>query len=232
VPTTDFTLDPDGPSEAVENAAFVLALRERGVRETSVLRAMERVPREGFAPAAFRDLARQDLALPLACGATMTAPIVVATMLTALKLAPGARILEIGTGSGYATALLVALGAASVTSLERYATLAASARARLGGEGPARVIQADGLARLGDVLLGEARLGDARFDRILVNGTVPSLPRAWIDALAPGGRLVAGLAGPGGSRLVSVERGDTGLTETLGAPFRLASLQPGLARVT
>jgi protein-L-isoaspartate(D-aspartate) O-methyltransferase len=227
VSTTDFTLDPDGPSEAVENAAFVLALRERGVRETSVLRAMERVPREGFAPAAFRDLARQDLALPLACGATMTAPIVVATMLTALKLAPGARILEIGTGSGYATALLVALGAASVTSLERYATLAASARARLGGEGPARVIQADGLA-----LLGDARLGDARFDRILVNGTVPSLPRAWIDALAPGGRLVAGLAGPGGSRLVSVERGDTGLTETLGAPFRLASLQPGLARVT
>ena len=79
----------------------MLALRERGVRETSVLRAMERVPREGFAPAAFRDLARRDLALPLACGATMTAPIVVATMLIALKLSPGARILEIGTGSGY-----------------------------------------------------------------------------------------------------------------------------------
>ncbi|KAB1077069.1 protein-L-isoaspartate O-methyltransferase family protein [Methylobacterium soli] len=222
MPTTDLSLDPDGPCAAVENAAFVLALRERGVRETSVLRAMERVPREGFAPAAFRDLARRNLALPLACGATMTAPIVVATMLTALKLAPGARVLEIGTGSGYATALLVALGAASVTSLERYATLAASACARLGEAGPARVIQADGLAGL----------GAGRFDRILVNGTVPSLPLAWADALAPGGRLVAGLAGPGGSRLVSVERGEGGLAESLGAPFRLAALLPGLARVT
>ncbi|KAB1074477.1 protein-L-isoaspartate O-methyltransferase [Methylobacterium planeticum] len=192
------------------------------MRETSVLSAMERVPREGFAPAAFRDLARRDLALPLACGATMTAPIVVATMLGALKVAPGARVLEVGTGSGYATALLVALGAASVLSLERYATLGAAARARLGEGGAARVVQADGLAPL----------DGGPFDRILVNGTVPCLAPAWIEALAPGGRLVAGLAGPGGSRLVSVERGEAGLAETLGAPFRLAPLLPGLALVT
>src|SRR3954468_21011056 len=85
--------------QAVEAAAFILALRARGVRNTAVLGAMERARRELFAPRRFADLARTDVALPLPCGQTMTAPSVVATMLVAL--APeGGRALEIGTGSG------------------------------------------------------------------------------------------------------------------------------------
>ncbi|WP_336488953.1 protein-L-isoaspartate O-methyltransferase family protein [Methylobacterium nigriterrae] len=210
--------DSDDSPEAVENAAFVLALRARGVRDTGILRAMERVPRERFAPAAHRDLARRDLALPLPCGATMTAPSGVAAMLTALRVAPGLRILEVGTGSGYVTALLSELGGA-VTSLERYATLAEAARDRL-PEGAARVIQGDGL---------DGPL-EGSFDRILVNGAVPALPPHWLDALAPGGRLVTVLAGDG--RLVAVARGEGGVAETPGPPLRLAPLLPGLARTT
>ncbi|MDR7038406.1 protein-L-isoaspartate(D-aspartate) O-methyltransferase [Methylobacterium sp. BE186] len=220
--SADPTSLPDDAGSPVENAAFVLALRERGVRDTGILRAMERVPRERFAPAAHRELARRDLALPLPCGATMTAPTTVAAMLVALNLAPGQRVLEIGTGSGYATALLLQLGAAAVTSLELYAGLAAAARERLGpGEG-LRVLRGDGLTAM----------GEGAYDRILINGSVPSLPEGLIAALAPGGRLVAGLAatGRGGiGRLVTVLRGEEGVSESLGAPLRLVPLQPGRA---
>ncbi|MEA1833542.1 rRNA adenine N-6-methyltransferase family protein [Methylobacterium durans] len=211
---------PDDAGSAVENAAFVLALRERGVRDRGVLRAMELVPRERFAPAAHRDLARRDLALPLPCGATMTAPTTVAAMLVALDLAQGQRVLEIGTGSGYATALLLQLGAGAVTSLELYAGLAAAARERLGPAAGLRILRADGLARL----------AEGAFDRILVNGSVPGLPDGLVAALAPGGRLVAGLAGTehrGIGRLVTVERREDGLAESLGAALRLVPLQAG-----
>src|SRR4051812_26461567 len=96
---------------AVETASFILSLRARGIHDTALLRAMELVPREVFAPRRFADLARTDVALPLPCGQTMTAPRTVATMIAALGIAPGQRILEIGTGSGYVTALLAQMGA-------------------------------------------------------------------------------------------------------------------------
>ena len=98
------------PARRVEAAAFVLALRARNIRDTAVLGAMERIPRELFAPRRFADLSRSDVALPLPCGQTMTAPWTVATMLVALAARRGQRVLEIGTGSGYATALLARLG--------------------------------------------------------------------------------------------------------------------------
>ena len=202
-----------GLDGAIENAAFVLALRGRGTRDTAVLRAMEQVPRAAFAPAAYRHLARRDLTLPLACGAAMTAPSTVATMLALLKVEPGMRILEIGTGSGYVTALLLQLGAAAVTSLERYATLAAQARANLGGR--ARVVQGDGLAEI----------GEGGFDRILVDGAVSAPPPEWGAALTSGGRLVAGTAGG----LMLAERRDGGLVVAPGPRLRLAPLVPGRA---
>ncbi|GBU18897.1 MULTISPECIES: protein-L-isoaspartate O-methyltransferase [Methylobacterium] len=219
----------DGPAsydEAEEDAAFVLALRERGVRDTGVLRAMERVPRARFAPPDHRDLARRDMALPLPCGATMTAPTLVATMLVMLGPVAGARILEIGTGSGYVAALLAGLGAAQVVSLERYAGLAAQAARALAEEPSVRVMQGDGLAPLG------ARHGTDGFERILANGAVERVPQTWLDALAPGGRLVAPLATRSSSRLILIERGEGGsFRETLGPPLRLPPLLPGLARV-
>lgn len=207
----------DGPAEeAVGNAAFVLALLGRGLRDRAVLRAMERVPRARFAPPEHADLARRDLALPLACGAVMTAPGTVARMLALLRVAPGQRVLEVGTGSGYVTALLAELGAA-VTSLERYATLADAARGRITPDAPVAVLHADGLDWA----------GMETFDRILVNGAVGALSPAWIAALAPDGRLVAGLGHAGDCRLTLYRHAPEGC-ET-GPPARLAGLVPGRA---
>ena len=91
-------------------ASFVLSLRAKGIRDTALLRAMELVPREVFAPRRFTDLARTDVALPLPCGQTMTGPATVAAMLLALGVQAGQRVLEVGTGSGYVTALLAGSG--------------------------------------------------------------------------------------------------------------------------
>lgn len=214
--------EPHAPAEdepRVEAAAFVLALRGRGVSDLGVLRAMETVRREVFAPRRYADLARQDVALPLACGETMTAPATVALMLAALGVRPGQRILEIGTGSGYVTALLASMGAA-VQSLERRFTLAESAWYRLKAAGYASACDLD--CRDG-LSIDES---SARFDRILLNGTVASVPASLTSRLAPGGRLACGIARQtGGSDLLLVARDSGGaLAQRIGAPLRLARL--------
>jgi protein-L-isoaspartate(D-aspartate) O-methyltransferase len=217
---------------AIEDAAFVLAMRGHGVRDTAVLRAMERVPRERFAPRHHRHLARRDIALPLACGQTMTAPTAIAAMLTALGLQPGGRVLEVGTGSGYVTALLVSLGAGQVLSIERYATLGEDARERLSVDGldAAEVEIGNGLAGIG--LSGKGLSNRAPFDRILVNGACPALPEALLDRLATGGRLVGVIGRPESGRLIVVERGPDGpFVHRLGAGLRLAPLTPGRAAI-
>lgn len=211
---------------SAEDAAFVMALRGLGVRDTDTLRAMERVPRARFAPRAYRDLARRDIALPLTCGQTLSAPTTVAAMLTALKVRPGARILEIGTGSGYVTTLLIRLGAASVLTVERYATLAEDAVAALDPEDRviARVEVGDGLA--------PSLAEEGPFDRILINGTLPALPAHLAAALAPGGRLVGARAQGTGARLALIHRdGEGTLVESPGDSLRLAPLTRGRAVV-
>jgi protein-L-isoaspartate(D-aspartate) O-methyltransferase len=222
-PGTESVREPgEASAGAVETAAFVLGLRARGVRDAAVLGAMERVPREAFAPLAFRDLARRDLALPLPCGQTMTAPSVIATMLAALT-PQGARVLEIGTGSGYATALLLRLGAAEVVSLERYATLARNARSRLDALGfdAAMVALADGYAPPDEA---------GGFDRILVNGTLRDLPEGLLARLNPGGRLVGALTTPAGPRLVAIaQEADGPWRQVRETPLRIGPLTPGLA---
>ncbi|RVU14740.1 protein-L-isoaspartate O-methyltransferase family protein [Methylobacterium oryzihabitans] len=213
--------DPD----AVEAASFVLALRARGVRDPAVLGALERVPREAFVLPEHRALARRDLALPLPCGQTMTAPSTVAAMLTALLPLAGARILEVGTGSGYVTALLVRLGGAEIVSLERYATLSEDARDRLDAAdllgSTVTLAVADGCAPAQD---------PAPYDRILVNGALLSLPQALLARLAPGGRLVGALMGEGGTRLIVVERDAEGrFHRRLEGRLPLGRLTPGRA---
>ena len=210
--------DREAPREAVDAASFVLSLRARGIRDTAVLGAMERVRRDLFAPRRFADLARTDVSLPLACGQTMTAPSTVATMLVALAAEPGQTVLEIGTGSGYVTALLARIGC-RVTTVERYEALAEEAQIRLGIAGLEAAIQ---MGVGGGLALDT---GEQRFQRILVNGAVPAIPNAVAALLAPSGRLVGGLAIDGFPRLIRIDRAaDGALAQALGGPLRLAML--------
>jgi protein-L-isoaspartate(D-aspartate) O-methyltransferase len=211
-------LDEVPNKERVGAAAFVLSLRGRGVSDIAVLRALETVPRELFAPRRFADLARSDVALPLACGQTMTAPATVAQMLMALDLRPGQSVLEVGTGSGYVTALLVKLGG-QVRSLERRPILHESAGARLAAAGLADAVD----LVCGDGLADEA--GAAGYDRILLNGVVAGVPASLTDHLLPGGRIVAATATDGTPRLLIVTRDPNGsLSHAIGAPLRLSPL--------
>ncbi|WP_342362921.1 protein-L-isoaspartate O-methyltransferase family protein [Terrarubrum flagellatum] len=171
---------------ALDRLSFTLKLRERGYRDTALLRAFELVPRESFAPRRYADLARRDIALPLPCGQTMTSPLVIARMLSLAGIDANCRVLEIGTGSGYVTAILAHLGG-EVVSTERFRSLAIEAEGKLREFGPdkATVLHADGLASL----------GQGTFDRILVNGRLGVWPERLVATLAPGGRMVAALGG-------------------------------------
>jgi protein-L-isoaspartate(D-aspartate) O-methyltransferase len=215
-----FEASAEASREAVEAASFVLTLRARGVRDTAVLGAMERVRRELFAPRRFSDLARTDVSLPLPYGQTMTAPSTVATMLIALNLQAGHRVLEIGTGSGYVTALLARIGG-RLTSIERYAPLAEEAQTRLEVAGieppdPIDLVIGDGL---------DLKTSEERFDRVLVNGALPSIPSTVTSALASGGRLVGALTIDGFPRLITIERTQDGaLVHMLGGGLRLSPL--------
>jgi protein-L-isoaspartate(D-aspartate) O-methyltransferase len=208
--------------EAIGVASFVLSLRAKGIRNTALLRAMELVPREVFAPRRFRDLSRTDVALPLPCGQTMTAPGTVAAMLLALGVEPGHRVLEVGTGTGYVTALLAHLGAEIIT-VERFNTLAESASQHLKivEAGRVRVEVGDGLA---------LRVRD-RFDRILLNGARPELPQTLSSLLGPGGCLVGALTQEGvPPRLVQIDRSlDGEFSQRVGAPLRISPLLTGIA---
>ena len=127
--------DADVADDAAEaKAAFHLRMRARGIQDISVLRAFEIVPRQAFVPRRYLDLAQRDLALPIDCGQTLPEPWLVARLIEAAKVERKHRVLEIGAGTGYATAILSHL-AADVISLERYQSLAIAAQARLDAQG-------------------------------------------------------------------------------------------------
>jgi protein-L-isoaspartate(D-aspartate) O-methyltransferase len=159
-------------------------LRSRGIADERVLRAMGTVPRELFVPETQRSTAYADEALPIPAGQTISQPYMVARMTELLAPVPGNRVLEIGTGSGYQTAILAILGAA-VVSIERQPELAVTARERL-----ARL----GLGGAVEIRVGDGSIGDpqgAPFDGIVVTAAAPSIPVALREQLSPdGGRLV------------------------------------------
>jgi protein-L-isoaspartate(D-aspartate) O-methyltransferase len=157
-------------------------LRRRGISDERVLEAMARVPRELFVPPEARGLAYDDAALQLPYGQTISQPYIVAVLLQALDLDGDERVLDVGTGSGYQAALLRAL-AAEVIGVERIPELAAQARVNLVAAG-----FADVEVRVGDGSLGAP--DRAPFDAIAVAAAAPSIPRAFVEQLAPAGRLV------------------------------------------
>jgi protein-L-isoaspartate(D-aspartate) O-methyltransferase len=172
----------DEPHET-QVARLILALRSQGVTDPAVLAAIERTPRDLFTPDLFRDRSWEDSALPIACGQTISQPFIVGLMTQALTLEPRARVLEIGTGSGYQTAVLSRV-ARLVYTIERYRTLLKDAEARF------KTLQLTNIiTKFGDGGLGWAR--QAPFDRILVTAAASSEPKALLRQLKPSGVLVA-----------------------------------------
>jgi protein-L-isoaspartate(D-aspartate) O-methyltransferase len=157
-------------------------LQARGIRDPEVLRALGRVPRHLFVDEAFVDRAYGDSALPIGHGQTISQPLMVATMTEALQLEGSEKVLEIGTGSGYQTAVLAEI-AERVFSVERVAALYRRARSLLDRLGYHRVV-----LRHGDGTLGWR--DHAPYDAIVVTAGAPHVPAALRDQLAEGGRLV------------------------------------------
>jgi len=157
-------------------------LRLRGIADERVLQAMLRVPRHEFAPERFRDQAYEDHPLPIGEGQTISQPYIVALMLEALTLSPHDKVLEVGTGSGYVTALLAEL-VAEVISIERHSSLAEEAKkivSRLGYRN-AQIYVGDGSRGLHQF---------APYNAIVVSAAAPHLPQELIDQLADGGRMM------------------------------------------
>ena len=176
-----------------------------GIRDPRVLGAVAELPRALFVPAPLRDEADADRPLPIGCGQTISQPFVVAYMTERLALRGFERVLEVGTGSGYQTAVLAHL-AAEVYSIEIVPELAARARAILEDEIGLTNVH----LRTGDGAEGWPEA--APFDRIVVTAAAREVPPALVAQLAPGGKMILPVgASPEEQMLRVVERGDDGL---------------------
>jgi protein-L-isoaspartate(D-aspartate) O-methyltransferase len=173
-------------------------LRPRGIRDARVLAAMGRVPRELFLPAHLAAESYDDCALPIDCEQTISQPVIVALMTEALSLTGKERVLELGTGSGYQTAILAEL-AAEVYSIERHADLSRQAADRLRHLGYSNV-----LLRVGDGALGWTEA--APFDRIVITAAAEEPPPAVWEQLAEGGVLVGPFGSPSEQTLYEMHK--------------------------
>jgi protein-L-isoaspartate(D-aspartate) O-methyltransferase len=212
----------EGEEARVQAAAIVLKLRGLGISDRLVLRAIEMVPRSLFVPKEWRHRAYSDHPIPIECGQTISAPFVVAAMTAALDVSDRHSALEIGTGSGYQTAILARL-ARRVTTIERFRTLVKAAERRWLGLGLRNIS-----AIVGDGALGWSR--QAPFDRILVTAACPTPPAKLIAQLTDSGILVAPIgAANGPQRLTLFQRiGHNVDTRDLG-PARFLSIVSGVA---
>jgi protein-L-isoaspartate(D-aspartate) O-methyltransferase len=193
----------EGDSYGGYRSRLVEVLRRKGVRDLSVLRAVQMVPRHLFVPESVRHQAYDDTALPIGSGQTISQPYVQARYLELISLTGREKVLEIGTGSGYQTALL-ALLASMVFSVERVSHLAQSARSALANSGIRNVT----------VFVGDGTLGwrsFAPYDAILVSAASPEIPAPLVEQLAPGGRMVIPLGDRASQSLTLVERNDAGV---------------------
>ncbi len=209
--------------EKNDRMEFLLTLRKRGIGDAAVLRAMEEVPREYFVAPGMANAAYYDQALPIACGQTISQPYVVAYMTEQLNLRPLDRVLEIGTGSGYQAAVLAKL-AREVVTIERYRTLAESARKRFDQLGIRNI----------EVLTGDGFLGApnlAPFERIIVTAAAEEIPQALVDQLADGGVMVLPLGPHGGpQQIVRLTKTGEELKREELIAVRFVPLLPGQAQ--
>ncbi|MGI8724002.1 MAG: protein-L-isoaspartate(D-aspartate) O-methyltransferase [Methyloceanibacter sp.] len=205
---------------AQDQIGLIMQLRRRGIRTTRVLRAIERVPRDLFVDQAFVDHAYQDIALPIECGQTISQPFVVAYMTEKLDLDDRHKVLEIGTGSGYQAAVLSHL-CRRLYTIERWRELQKAAERRFAKLGITNIT----------TIIGDGWLGwppQAPFDRIIVTAAAADPPRALLDQLKVGGRMIIPLGESRDSQsLVQIDKTEEGLVETALLPVRFVPLVHG-----
>jgi protein-L-isoaspartate(D-aspartate) O-methyltransferase len=211
------------PGLVQKRLRLLMELRRAGIGDARVLGAIERTPREKFVPVSFRDQAYENVALPIAEGQTVSQPYVVALMTEKLEVGDRHKVIEIGTGSGYQTAVLARL-CRRVFSIERHRDLSRDAERRFGELRLRNIV-----CRFGDGTKGWPE--QAPYDRVIVTAAAAQVPTVLIEGLAPGGVLVA----PVGEdhrdqQLLRIRRNDTGFsTEDLGL-VRFVPLVAGLPR--
>lgn len=184
-------------------ARLVETLRAKGIRDLAVLRAFAETPRHLFVPQALRHRAYEDAALPIGNGQTISQPFTQARYLETLALTGKERVLEIGTGSGYQTALLAAL-ADQVFTIERVRGLAETAQIALKAAAAVNV----------SLLVGDGTLGwsaYAPYHAILVAAGGPEVPQPLVDQLSPRGRMIIPLGAKGAQTLTLVRRTASGI---------------------
>ena len=195
---------------------LVETLQDAGIRDLSVLHAIDQTPRHLFVPTGVRHRAYEDSALPIGNGQTISQPSIHARYLELLKLKGHEKVLEIGTGSGYQTALLSKL-VAQVFTIERIGPLLDKAR---------EVLQQMGASNV-SFMLGDGTLGwrqFAPFDAILVGAAAPDVPEAYMEQLAENGRLLIPLGTREGQRLHLFTRREDRLDTEEIAPVRFVPL--------
>lgn len=218
------TQDQGGANQRdrVDVAGLLLRLRRLGITDHRVLGAIESIPRALFVPSYAMEDAYAERAVPIDCGQTISAPAIVGSLTAALEVGPEDRVLEIGTGSGYHSAILSRL-ARRVFTLERFRILVETAASRF------KTLRLSNISgQLGDGLLGWP--GEAPFDRILVTGSVESVPESLKSQLRLGGILLIPVGhAEGRQRLMRISREEEGFRETALSEVRMVSLIPGIA---
>ena len=212
----------DEDERRVRIADLILRFRRAGITDQAVLQAIESVPRDVFVPAESRAVAYAERALPIDCGQTISAPLIVGMMTAALDIDEGDRVLEIGTGTGYQTAVLARL-CRRVYTIDRFRTLVSAAESRF------RTLRITNIA----TLVGDGTKGwpeQSPFDRIIVTAAAEAVPEPLLTQVRVGGVIVAPV-GPqdGVQKLLRIERTDTGYEARDLADVRFVPLIPGKA---
>jgi len=197
---------------------MVMRLRGKGISDNAVLRAIELTPRKSFVPLHFYEKAYDEQAVPIECGQTITAPWTIALMLQMLRVSKDHKVLEVGVGSGYQTAILSRL-CTRVYAVERYKKLIRDAEERFSNLGFMNCV-----IRHGDGRYGWA--GQAPFDRIILGCATRAAPPMLLDQLAPGGEMIAVVD----EQLMRFTKARTKTTEETLMPLKLDMIEPGKSR--
>ena len=216
-------MSSQGHSFAEAIVALMLRMREFAIVDPDFLKIVESVPHDQFVPVRYYDQAWKPQAMPLPCGQTMLSPDTTIRMVDALNVAPSHSVLEIGTGSGYQTALLARL-AKKVFSVDRYQSLIDASKDRLERLGLSNVtmVQADGAAD---------PVGQGLYDRIIIDSSFDSMPRFLLEQLVSGGMAVTIIGEPGGEQMaVRLTKIGSRFDRTDLFPVRSNSLERGVAR--